>query len=102
MATFLDLYSNQAFHLYVISTGIKFGHRMTQTDALRPYGFQIDETPVKGCEKLPFGCDEYWECAVMRNTGPENHQAGSCKMGPASDPLAVVDHELKVRVLHLF
>lgn len=69
---------------------------MTQTDALRPYGFQIDETPVKGCEKLPFGCDEYWECAVMRNTGPENHQAGSCKMGPASDPMAVVDHELKV------
>jgi choline dehydrogenase-like flavoprotein len=27
---------------------------------------------------------------------PENHQAGSCKMGPLRDPLAVVDHELRV------
>lgn len=26
-----------------------------------------------------------------------NHQAGSCKMGPDSDPMAVVDHELRVK-----
>ena len=29
-------------------------------------------------------------------TGPENHQAGSCRMGPAGDPRAVVDPELRV------
>lgn len=32
----------------------------------------------------------------MQDTGPENHQAGSCKMGPVNDPWAVVDNELKV------
>ena len=43
-----------------------------------------------------YDSDEFWECAVRYATGPENHQAGSCKMGPASDPLAVVDPELQV------
>ena len=57
----------------------------------------MDQTPVKNCEHLKFGCDAYWECAIKHDTAPENHQAGSCKMGPLSDPLAVVDNELRVR-----
>ncbi|KOC62384.1 Glucose dehydrogenase [acceptor] [Habropoda laboriosa] len=61
------------------------------------YGFQLDRTPVKNCEHLKFGCDAYWECAVKHDTAPENHQAGSCKMGPPDDPLAVVDNQLRVR-----
>ena len=51
---------------------------------------------MKNCEHLKFGSDKYWECAVMHDTNPENHQAGSCKMGPKSDPMAVVDNKLKV------
>lgn len=39
---------------------------------------------------------EYWDCAIRQDTGPENHPAGSCKMGPPSDPMAVVDPELRV------
>ncbi|GBP08482.1 Glucose dehydrogenase [Eumeta japonica] len=30
---------------------------------------------------------------------PENHQAGSCKMGPANDPQSVVDNELRCMAL---
>ncbi|XP_015513391.1 glucose dehydrogenase [FAD, quinone] [Neodiprion pinetum] len=77
--------------------GIKFAVRLAETDALKRYGFQLDKTPVKNCEHLKFGCDAYWECAVKHDTAPENHQAGSCKMGPANDPMAVVDNELRVR-----
>ena len=51
---------------------------------------------MPGCENLAFGCDAYWECAVRRQTGPENHQAGSCRMGPPDDPGAVVDPQLRV------
>lgn len=43
-----------------------------------------------------FDSDDYWQCAVRYYTGPENHQAGSCKMGPPSDRLAVVDPKLQV------
>lgn len=64
--------------------------------ALKRYGFQLDRTVVAGCEKFPFGTDPYWECAVRRQTGPENHQGGSCKMGPPTDTLAVVNPLLQV------
>ena len=64
--------------------------------ALKKYGFELDKTVVEGCEKFKFGSDEYWECAAKRQTGPENHQAGSCKMGPSNDPLAVVNPLLQV------
>ncbi|KAG8040199.1 hypothetical protein G9C98_000769 [Cotesia typhae] len=77
--------------------GIKFCVRLAETRVLSRYGFELDRTPVKGCENLRFGCDAYWECAIKRDTAPENHQAGSCKMGPDDDPLAVVDNQLRVR-----
>lgn len=79
--------------------GIKFAIRLTETAALQRYGFRMDRTPVAGCENLAFGCDAYWECAVRRQTGPENHQAGSCRMGPPDDPGAVVDPQLRVHGL---
>ena len=61
------------------------------------YGFKLLKSPTKGCEHLKFGCDAFWECAIKHDTAPENHQAGSCKMGPSDDPLAVVDNQLRVR-----
>lgn len=35
-------------------------------------------------------------CQIRAQTGPENHQSGTCKMGPSADPTAVVDPELRV------
>lgn len=69
--------------------------------ALKRYGFQLDTMHVQGCESLTFGTDAYWECAAKMQTGPENHQVGSCKMGPPSDPLAVVNPLLQVPILEL-
>lgn len=80
----------------VLIEGVKFAIRLSETDALKAYGMQLDKKPVEGCEHIVFGTDKYWECAIRRNTGPENHQVGTCKMGPLHDPLAVVDHELRV------
>lgn len=76
--------------------GIRFGIKLTETKALKKYGFELDTKPIPGCESHSFGSDEYWECAVRRKTGPENHQGGSCKMAPIGDPTACVDPELKV------
>lgn len=89
-------YLDEEHDVRVLIDGIKFAIRLSETDALKAYGMQLDTTPVTGCEHIHFGSDKYWECAVRQNTGPENHQAGSCKMGPVRDPLAVVDHELRV------
>jgi len=43
-----------------------------------------------------FGTDAFWMCQIRAETGPENHQSGTCKMGPSTDPNAVVDSELRV------
>ncbi|XP_034828310.1 glucose dehydrogenase [FAD, quinone] [Maniola hyperantus] len=94
------IYANYLTHPDDVKTlveGIKFAIKLSETKALKKYGMKLDRTPVKGCEKIKFGCDAYWECAVRMQTAPENHQAGSCKMGPRGDPTAVVDNLLQVQ-----
>lgn len=78
----------------VLVDGIKFSLKLTETQALKRYGFKLDRSHAKGCEHLQFGCDEYWECAIRHHTGPENHQAGSMKMGV--DAESVVNPQLQV------
>ncbi|XP_046964152.1 glucose dehydrogenase [FAD, quinone] [Vanessa cardui] len=94
------IYANYLTHPDDVKTlieGIKFAIKLSETKTLKKYGMKLDKTPVKGCEKFKFGCDAYWECAVRMQTAPENHQAGSCKMGPRGDPTAVVDNLLQVQ-----
>ncbi|XP_011867252.1 PREDICTED: glucose dehydrogenase [FAD, quinone]-like [Vollenhovia emeryi] len=90
-------YLTHADDVAALVEAVKFSVRLSETEALKKYGFQLDRTPVKNCENLKFGCDAYWECAIRHDTAPENHQAGSCMMGPPDDPLAVVDNQLRVR-----
>lgn len=89
-------YLQEEHDVKVLVEGIKFAIRLAQTSALQPYGMRLDESKVAGCENFEFNTQEYWECAVRQDTFAENHQAGSCKMGPSRDPMAVVDHELRV------
>lgn len=89
-------YLAEEHDIKVLVEGIKFAIALSQTSPLQAYGMRLDKSVVPACSQLPFGSDAYWECAVKQNTGPENHQAGSCKMGPLRDPYAVVDHELRV------
>ncbi|XP_071448090.1 glucose dehydrogenase [FAD, quinone] [Hetaerina americana] len=76
--------------------GVKLAIRLSETDALKAFGLRLDTSKAPGCENFVFGSDEYWTCAVRYQTGPENHQAGSCKMGKDPANGAVVDAELRV------
>ena len=73
-----------------IVAGIKLARRLSATRALAPY--------VAG-EYLP-GADAVTDDDVLefaRNKGATIfHPAGTCKMGPASDAMSVVDPELRV------
>lgn len=82
--------------LKVLREGVRLALRLSRTKALRRYNLQLVRSGVASCAALAFDTDEYWECELRQNNGPENHQAGSCKMGPSSDPLAVVNSELRV------
>lgn len=89
-------YLDEQHDVDVLIEATKFALRLSETGALQAYGMQLIRTPATGCESFAFGSDDYWECAIRHKTEAENHQAGSCKMGPMRDPMAVVDHELRV------
>lgn len=70
---------------------------VSETRALQKYGSTLLSVPFPGCDHEPFGSDAYWACAVRQLTTNLHHQVGTCKMGPDSDPEAVVDPKLRVR-----
>ncbi|XP_059488770.1 glucose dehydrogenase [FAD, quinone]-like [Neocloeon triangulifer] len=82
--------------LEIIVHGIKFAIEMSKTPAFQRYNSTLHTTPVPGCDDLEFNSDDYWRCAVRSLTTTLNHQCGTAKMGPESDPEAVVDSELRV------
>uniref|UniRef100_T1K714 Glucose-methanol-choline oxidoreductase C-terminal domain-containing protein n=3 Tax=Tetranychus urticae TaxID=32264 RepID=T1K714_TETUR len=49
-----------------------------------------------GCEKHKPYSDPFFECITRSFTATIYHPVGTAKMGPADDPLAVVDPELRV------
>ncbi|KAI4467854.1 glucose-methanol-choline gmc oxidoreductase [Holotrichia oblita] len=81
----------------VLVNGIRVIQKVTNTSVFRnKYGAEFEKEEYGECDKLKYDSDEFWKCAVRFYTGPENHQAGSCKMGPSTDHLAVVNPELEV------
>ncbi|XP_049767160.1 glucose dehydrogenase [FAD, quinone] [Schistocerca cancellata] len=81
----------------VLREGAKMALALAETAALRRFGARFHRVPVLGCRHLPPFTDEYWECVVRQYTMTIYHMSGTCKMGPAADPLAVVDDQLRVR-----
>ncbi|GJQ78174.1 hypothetical protein Trydic_g2505 [Trypoxylus dichotomus] len=76
--------------------GIREAKRIMQTPPFDKYGTKEIDKPVYGCQHLKYDSDEYWEC-VLRHLGTSVfHPSTTCKMGPAEDPEAVVDHRLRV------
>jgi choline dehydrogenase len=77
----------------VLLAAMKLARRLLKTEPLRPY-YDYEDFPG---EKVQSD-DELLGAAKERGT-TTFHPAGTCRMGPRSDPLAVVDDELKVHGL---
>ncbi|VEN52741.1 unnamed protein product [Callosobruchus maculatus] len=80
----------------VLVEGVRIIQKLANTTVLRQkYGIHLQREEYGDCAKrYGYDTDNFWHCAVRYYTGPENHQACSCKMGPSSDPMAVVDNKL--------
>jgi len=70
---------------------------LSNTKVFKDAGISLDTTPLPGCDHLQFGTDDYCSCLARYYTQTLHHFSGTCKMGPDSDPGAVVDPQLRVR-----
>ena len=74
--------------------GIRFVQKLVTTASLGKLKGEIALHKAKS--SYAFDSDEFWEWFIRRTTWTLSHYAGTCKMGSASDPMAVVDERLKV------
>ncbi|GBP87855.1 Glucose dehydrogenase [Eumeta japonica] len=83
--------------LQKIVEGIKVSMALARQPSLQKLGTKMYDVPIQEClERGPFGSDEYFACQAQMFTFTIYHQSGTCKMGPISDPTAVVDPRLRV------
>lgn len=68
----------------------------TKTEAFQKLGSKLYNATFPGCEKHEMMTDEYWGCLIQHYSTTIYHPAGTCKMGPPTDPTAVVDPHLRV------
>uniref|UniRef100_A0A8D8R302 Glucose dehydrogenase [FAD, quinone] n=1 Tax=Cacopsylla melanoneura TaxID=428564 RepID=A0A8D8R302_9HEMI len=94
---FYPNYFNDTTDLFAIVEGIKKAVELSETRAMQKYASKLLPVKFPGCESYEFRSDEYWACAARQVTTNLHHQVGTCKMGPDSDPDAVVDPQLRVR-----
>lgn len=89
-------YLRESKDLYILLHGVQFALKLSKAKALEKYNITLAQEVPAGCEGLEYGSDDFWKCAVKAKFENDNHQMGTCKMGPASDRMAVVDARLRV------
>ncbi|XP_026277861.2 glucose dehydrogenase [FAD, quinone]-like [Frankliniella occidentalis] len=84
--------------LELLVDGVLETLRIVRTKPFQRLGTRLHDAPVPACaaQGLAFGSREYWRCHIRHFSFTIYHQSGTCKMGPASDPSAVVDARLRV------
>lgn len=89
-------YFKEPEDLKVMVEGMKIGLALSKTNAFQRFGSRFYDKPFPGCQHLPLWTDDYWGCFLRHYSTTLYHQSGTCKMGLSSDPMAVVDPELRV------
>jgi choline dehydrogenase len=86
--------------LLTMVEGLKFAVKLSKTNAFQRYNSKLHDVPLPGCTHLRFASDAYWTCVVRVMTYSGQHHCCTAKMGPKSDEMSVVDHELRVHGVH--
>lgn len=86
---------DQGHDLDTVVEGLQFALRLEAP--LRKTGLSLDRTNNPQCARFPMGSDGFLRCLARTSTVTAWHWSGTCRMGRANDPRAVVDSQLRVR-----
>lgn len=93
------MYHNYLTHpedVAVLREGVKAAIAFGETSSMKRFGARFHSKPLPNCKHIPLFTDEYWECVIRQYTMTIYHMSCTAKMGPPTDPMAVVDPELRV------
>lgn len=90
-------YFGEPEDLDTVVRGIREFLKFIPTENFKTHGGELWRFKIDECDKLEYDSDDYWKCFVSYFGSTIYHYAGTCKMGPDSDPDAVVDPRLRVR-----
>lgn len=91
-------YLTNSTDILILLDGIRFVQKLGNAKILKDkYEIVPKNMSYGDCnENYEADSDEFWICAIKYSMEPENHQAGTCKMGPESDEFAVVNSKLQL------
>lgn len=89
-------YFDDLHDIKLLIEGAKFAMRVSEAKVFRQFNSRAYRVKLPGCQHLTFGTDKYWECHIRHITMTIYHPVGTAKMGPPTDPTAVVDPRLRV------
>ncbi|XP_076299314.1 uncharacterized protein LOC143218165 [Lasioglossum baleicum] len=89
-------YFHDPHDLEVLAEGADFIYKLSQTPTLKSLNAKANPNRIPECSSFEFPSIDYWKCFARFYTMTIYHPCGTCKMGPASDKMAVVDSRLRV------
>lgn len=89
-------YFNENDDITVLRHGIRIQQDLFRTNTFQNFGAELLKVDLPECALLEYDSDDYWECYIRHMSTTLYHPVGTAKMGPETDPEAVVDSRLKV------
>ncbi|XP_023159558.2 glucose dehydrogenase [FAD, quinone] [Drosophila hydei] len=89
-------YFAHPYDLNITVRGIKQAISLLDQPAFRAINARVLEKQLPACRRYGYQTDAYWSCYARHFTFTIYHYSGTAKMGPRSDPSAVVDARLRV------
>lgn len=89
-------YFDSSIDVDTMVRGLKKLNELVNTPEMQAINASFVQFAISECDAFSYLSDDYWKCYIKYVTNNEWHACGTCKMGPSTDPEAVVGPDLRV------